>query len=164
MNLLHALSDAINKFIRYWVCVFLAVILAVMFYAVVMRYVFNDTPVWADELARYCFVWLQMLAATIATKKSTHTKISLLSDRLKGKWKKSHTFIMYVIIFVVSCYIFSQSLLLVYYDGETMTSTLPFSMFWVYICIPFSALVMILHVFSNMARLFWPDRTSVVGA
>lgn len=154
MKLIFKISDWINKIIQNVVCVFLLVILLDMFYAVIMRYIFNKTPVWADELARYAFVWLQMLAATIATKKCTHTRITLISDRLKGSWRKWHTAILLFIVLVISYLILTQSLLLLKFEGDTPTSTLPFTMIWVYAAIPSGAAIMIFHAAANALQLF----------
>lgn len=49
---------------------------------VVMRYVFNGSFDWADEVSRLAFVWAIFLAIPLGVSQGTHVGISLLVDRL----------------------------------------------------------------------------------
>lgn len=57
-------------------------LVAVTFAAVVFRYVFNSSLVWGEELARYLFVWLVFLGASIGTRRGIHISIDLFGRRL----------------------------------------------------------------------------------
>lgn len=60
----------------------------VLFTGVVSRFVFNNPLTWSDELASIMFLWLAMLGAAIAQRRSQHMRmtalVSLCSGRLRG--------------------------------------------------------------------------------
>lgn len=45
------------------------------------RYFFSSSPVWTEELARYSLIWMVMMAANPALKRSEHMKIDMLVKR-----------------------------------------------------------------------------------
>lgn len=62
------------------VIVFLFVVMiSAVFLQVVARYAFNSPPSWAEELARYCQVWIILLTSSICIRKGG------LSERLRVK-------------------------------------------------------------------------------
>ena len=67
------------------VSVFVMVI--IMVYQVILRYVFSNPNAWSEELARYLFILNVMLAAAIAVRRHSHMQIDILinlfSERVK---------------------------------------------------------------------------------
>lgn len=60
----------------------LLVSLALIGWAVVMRYVFNAAPVWVDEVVGIALVAIVMLAAAQAFRRGEHIGVDLLVERL----------------------------------------------------------------------------------
>jgi TRAP-type C4-dicarboxylate transport system permease small subunit len=56
----------------------LALISIILAYSVVMRYIFNDSLSWAEEICRYLFVYSAFLSASMCLKKRTSIKIDML--------------------------------------------------------------------------------------
>ena len=52
---------------------------------VVMRYVFQSSLSWSEELTRYLYIWQTWLGVSYAAKKGSHLRITIFSDKLKGK-------------------------------------------------------------------------------
>ena len=59
-----------------------ATMVVVVFAQVVMRYVFNGSLDWADEVSRLAFVWTIFLAIPLGIRDGTHVGIELLVVRL----------------------------------------------------------------------------------
>lgn len=59
--------------------------LALIAWAVVMRYVFNAAPVWVDEVVGFLLVAVVMLAAAQTLRRGEHIAVDLLSGFLSGK-------------------------------------------------------------------------------
>jgi TRAP-type C4-dicarboxylate transport system permease small subunit len=62
------------------VVMFLAVI-----YQVVMRDLFTRPPTWADELARYLYIYMVLLGAAHISRKHAHIRMDYLPARLHGR-------------------------------------------------------------------------------
>jgi TRAP-type C4-dicarboxylate transport system permease small subunit len=58
-------------------------------YQIVLRYVFAKANAWSEELARYSFVWLVMLAASIGTRRARHMNIDFFLNKLPRPLKIS---------------------------------------------------------------------------
>ena len=58
----------------------LAVMVAVIFSQVVMRYVFNNSLSWSEEFARYLFVWFSWMGVSAGLKDGEHLKVEILSE------------------------------------------------------------------------------------
>lgn len=68
------------------ICIILAAALFVLnvgdiIMGVVMRYFFSSSPVWTEELARYSLIWMVMMAAAPALKRSEHMTIEMVVER-----------------------------------------------------------------------------------
>jgi TRAP-type C4-dicarboxylate transport system permease small subunit len=74
--------DILEKVLRVVVSCFFAVMVFSIAYQIVLRYVFAKANAWSEELARYSFVWLVMLAASIGTRKARHMNIDFLLNKL----------------------------------------------------------------------------------
>jgi TRAP-type C4-dicarboxylate transport system permease small subunit len=53
-----------------------------VFAQVVARYVFNQPPAWTEELARFCQVWIVLLASSICLRKGSHLAVDYLGPAL----------------------------------------------------------------------------------
>lgn len=60
------------------------IMLAVLFLQVVMRFVFNNSNAWSEELARYLFIYIAYLAASLAVLRKRHVRI----DAIERLWPK----------------------------------------------------------------------------
>ncbi|WP_186400510.1 TRAP transporter small permease [Stappia sp. P2PMeth1] len=67
---------------RFLVILGAAAMVVVVSAQVVMRYVFNGSFDWADEVSRIAFVWTIFLAIPLGIRDGTHVGISILVERL----------------------------------------------------------------------------------
>jgi tripartite ATP-independent transporter DctM subunit len=72
------LENAIGKLVEFAVGWLVVVETAILFAGVVSRYVFRSPLVWSDELASILFLWLAMLGAVVAYRRSEHMRMSTL--------------------------------------------------------------------------------------
>jgi len=57
--------------------ILLSVFTVILFIQVVMRYVFNNSLSWSEELARYLFIWLVFIGISYGAKQMKHLKIDV---------------------------------------------------------------------------------------
>jgi TRAP-type C4-dicarboxylate transport system permease small subunit len=66
-----------------------AVLTVSVFAQVVARYVFNQPPAWTEELARFCQVWIILLASSICLRKGSHLAVDYLGPALGSGARKA---------------------------------------------------------------------------
>lgn len=80
--------DRYCQFIGYLIAAALAVMVALVFGNVVMRYAFNSGFTVSEELSRWLFVWVTFLGAVIAMRDNAHLGTDMLVSRLGPKAKR----------------------------------------------------------------------------
>lgn len=78
-------GNLFNKIEENALIIALAIMVAVIFFQVVMRYIFNNSPSWSEEFARYLFVWFSWMGVSAGLKDNEHLKVELLSIALKKR-------------------------------------------------------------------------------
>ncbi|MBI3154695.1 MAG: TRAP transporter small permease [Burkholderiales bacterium] len=66
----------------------LLVSLALIGWAVVMRYLFNAAPVWVDEVVGFALIAIVMLAAAQTLRRGEHIAVDLLTSRMPPRWRR----------------------------------------------------------------------------
>jgi len=56
---------------------------------VVARYVFNQPPIWTEELARFCQVWIVLLASSICVRKGSHLAVDYIGPALTPRVRRA---------------------------------------------------------------------------
>jgi TRAP-type C4-dicarboxylate transport system permease small subunit len=80
--------DGYCQLVSYLIAAALAVMVALVFGNVVMRYAFNSGFTVSEELSRWLFVWLTFLGAVIALRDNAHLGTDMLVGRLGPSGKK----------------------------------------------------------------------------
>ena len=75
----------------------MGVMVAVVSAQVALRYGFNNSIDWADEISRLCFVWLIFLAIPLGIRRGAHIGIELLTVRLPPRFRDSLYRVMVVL-------------------------------------------------------------------
>jgi len=89
--------NAIEKFLMVLIGILLGVMVAVISYQVILRYVFSRANAWADELARYTLIWLIMLAAPVGFRRYCHIRIDVFIRRIPEKMRRIIEFGIYIL-------------------------------------------------------------------
>lgn len=64
---------------------FSVLMVSVIFIQVIMRYAFDSSLSWSEELARYSFIWVVYIGISYGVKKQRHIKVDLLLLAFKDK-------------------------------------------------------------------------------
>jgi TRAP-type C4-dicarboxylate transport system permease small subunit len=105
---------ALDKIEEIVIIIMFAIMVIVIFAQVIMRYVFNDSLYWSEELGKFLFVWISWLGISLGERKGEHIKITMLTGRFA--FKKAHVFniisSLIVLIICVITFFASSSLVL----------------------------------------------------
>ncbi len=118
---------------------------------VIARYVFNRPVAWAEEFARYAFVWVVFLGAVACTKQRRHIIIDAVVGALPRRIRGA-------VLAVADLSIIGLMIALIYYGWVfTTMSTEPTSMmeipqYLIYVVVPLSAALVALYTLRDIRR------------
>ena len=84
MNTMNTLKKYINKAVEYFSIFLVAVMVLLVTWQIIARYLLRQPSSFSEALTTYMFVWLVVVTATYAFGSRDHMCISFLNDKLKG--------------------------------------------------------------------------------
>jgi TRAP-type C4-dicarboxylate transport system permease small subunit len=117
------------------------------------RYVLEDSLVWSDELARFCFVWSSLLAASVVVGRGDHFTIPILVDLLPARLRAATErlclllFIAFTVIIIVYGAQWSWRM------RNAVSPVLQVPQGLVYAILPLAAFHMLLHLIARLRGL-----------
>ncbi|MBP2294553.1 TRAP transporter small permease [Azospirillum rugosum] len=153
---------ALERVTEWIMALMLAVMVALVFGNVVLRYIFNSGIVAAEEIARLMFVWLVFLGATLALRRNQHLGLDFLQARLPASVRRacavvSHLLMLYALYLFVTG---SWTQLLI--GTQTYSTVLRFPMAFYAAAGFFPAIAMALTILANLWKILSGDRDAVV--
>lgn len=106
-------TDKLFNGIQILLGVMLAVMIALVFLNVILRFFFNSGLVWSEEVSRYVFVYVIYLGAIVAMKENAHLGVDTFIKNAPEKLKWLLFVVGRVIIIVVMAILFKGSLSMV---------------------------------------------------
>ncbi len=122
----------------------------VIFIQVVMRYVFNSSLSWSDELGRFIFVWLSWMGVSIGQREGEHIKITMLTDKLPFKTAHFVNILADLIVIVICAVTAYYTVVLVDTISGAKYVSLHISYVWGYAAIPVGCTLMGLRTCKSM--------------
>jgi TRAP-type C4-dicarboxylate transport system permease small subunit len=130
--------------------------LALITWAVVMRYVFNRPPAWVDDAVGFVLVGIVMLAAAQVLRRDEHIGVDLLTSRLSeraqrwaGAWAALGALAAALVLVANgwSTAMFSRTL------GIVAEGNVEIPVYWVQLLLPLGGLMMALVALEALARI-----------
>ena len=121
----------LDENIELYICVFLMSFMTLLiFVQVVMRYVFNNSLSWSEELARYVFIWLIYIGISYGCKLRKHIKIDAALYLFPKKVRPYVVVIGDILFIVFAVYItitgFTYSMEQIQYDMRSPALKIPY--------------------------------------
>jgi TRAP-type C4-dicarboxylate transport system permease small subunit len=157
------IGDIYNHIEEIFLVICILIMVVVTFLQVVMRYVFNNSLSWSEELARILFIWVSWIGISFGQKRAEHIKIVLVTDRLKGKVKEAVLFIADICTLAILVIILIKGIQITdkIYNMASTTPALYIPKWITYASVPISCGLMSIRVIKDMLfRLLNLDRNS----
>ena len=122
-----ALLAGVDRASKYTLIALMAVMVAVVSTQVLLRYVFNSSIDWADELSRLTFVWSVFLAIPLGIREGLHVGVELLTTRLPAKIQDILVRSMAAAGAVMMAVVCWQSVVIAWDQWDEKMSSLPMS-------------------------------------
>ncbi|MGI6066748.1 MAG: TRAP transporter small permease [Bacillota bacterium] len=120
-----------------------AIIIAVAFFQVVMRTVFNSSLTWSEELIRYVYIWLCWAGVSLTERRGEHIQLTFLVDLFPKVLKRLIAVLetLLMIVFTAWLVYLGTGLMFQIFKTGAMTTALKIPMFIVYMAFPFGCLM-----------------------
>ncbi|MSP98693.1 MAG: TRAP transporter small permease [Betaproteobacteria bacterium] len=118
--------------------------------AVFFRYVLNDSIVWAEEMARYLFVWITFVGGGLGVGRNIHVGVDSIVEILPVQLKQVVEIcveLMIVVFVVALIYVGAQ---FAWFGMKAGALLLPIPMGVVYLAVPVGGAVMLVNLLSNV--------------
>jgi TRAP-type C4-dicarboxylate transport system permease small subunit len=145
--------DALDWIISVISAVFIAVMVSILFYAVVMRYVLHSPPEWSIEITRFMFVWMIFFAASLVSRDDTHLNINVLVEWMPARFQKAVRVLNFFLALVFCCVLVYQGLKIYPKVAQAMSPTFGISMGWLYLPLVVGSILMSVFIIENIVRL-----------
>ena len=133
-------------------------IFALVLAQVVCRYVFNSPLVWSEELARFLFVWVAMLAWSLASRRRSHIAVTYFAELLPARAGLTLAIAVQVLIAFFCLLLVRHGWTLTLRNLDLPTVTLGISYAWVYAVVPVGAAAVIAYALAEIRRLVVASR------
>lgn len=156
-NILGKVSDGLDRAMIGMVFVLVAAMVIVTTAQVIFR-VFFAALTWSEELARYLLVWGTFFGATLAYKRGNHIAVTFVVDLLPERLKVSFrvlTYLLSLVFFVVIAY---QGARMINMQVFQISPALSLPMRHVYLSIPLSLGIMMVHALAGIFNELAPVR------
>ena len=143
------------------IVVLFVVLVSAVFLQVVARYAFNNPPTWTEELARYCQVWIIILASSICIRKGSHLAVDYLSHKFPPFMNRSIQIIigLLVAVYVAVVTFFGWRLMVV--GHYQVSPAMQINMSYIYIIFPLGGLLMFVEAVLSVYRIIKKSETSI---
>ena len=160
---LHRLDKAIETILSYAAGLLLVAIAGMVFYSVVMRYVFNEPPLWADEAPRALSLWMVFIGVAVATKRGRNIRVTHFIDMMAPRPRVYfETFMHILVLIMLAALLWLNIPILQLQSGGKMLTT-GWSYWWVYAPVSVGAALMLLYQSRLMIRTIITYRESRAG-
>ena len=142
-KLLFLVSDALDKVCSVAIVLMLGAMVIITGAQIICRTWFTALS-WSDEVTRYLLIWSTFLGATVVYRHNGHISVTLVQDAVSPKAAKALRVAVHAICFALFTVLLYYSTLYCMKLKKTATA-MPIKMKWIYMCIPISMGIMMLH-------------------
>jgi len=141
---------ALDKLCFVVIAIGFATIVAVLGMQICLRFIEKPT-MWAEELCRYCFIWLLFIGMGVAFSKGGHLTVDFLFIKFNRKVQLVLLFVYYIVILLFTGYFFYSGILYCQTQWERPT----FTMLWlnfgtVYLCVPVGCVITFFYIIREL--------------
>ena len=132
----------LSRILEVIMVIILTTMVSLVFGNVVARYVFNSAITWAEEVARFLFVWLTFVGASFGLLKGLHLGMDMLVTRLQPRTRNVVEFVNTIITLAFLGVWMVGGVHLIQANMDYMSPATGFSMGLVYMIGPLAAVLM----------------------
>ncbi|WP_338946764.1 TRAP transporter small permease [Fusobacterium canifelinum] len=117
----------------------------IIFVQVIMRYIFNNSLSWSEELGKFLFVWISWLGISIGAKRKEHIKITMFIDRCSPQLKFMCDILSEFVVLVICAITAYYGVELVISQSQIFFAGIKISMSWGYLSVVLGCFIMMIR-------------------
>ena len=143
--------DIYNKAEEVFIVAGIAAMTIILFLQVVLRFVFSDPWVWAEEVSKIIFIWVSWLGISMGQKYGEHIKITMITDRLKGQTQKTVLILANIFSLVIIGFFLYYGIIVTsnIMTIGSVTAALKIPRWLIYLSVPVSCLAMSVRLIAD---------------
>ncbi len=152
-------SAAVEKFIdrlekgkTIFITVLLFLLLIVVFLQIFTRFVLLKPLMWTEEVARFCFVWLIFLGASINVRKKAHFSLDLFSSQLNSRSRALLSLIVHILVGIFGLCLLILGWTFFKVGINRISPTIDISMAYIYAVIPLSGIFILIYIIESIYK------------
>lgn len=122
----------------------------VIFGQIIMRYIFNNSLSWSEELGKFLFVWMSWIGISIGAKRKEHIKITMFVDKCSSNSAMICNILSEIIVFVICLLTAYYGMKLVLSQAYVLFAGMGISMSWGYLSVVLGCIIMMLRNLVNI--------------
>ena len=147
--------DVLTTILWYFTAVLVFASIVVISMQIIWRYAFRNPIGWTEQIGRYLFVWIVMMAVPVGLWRQGLYSFDLLLSKLKGRAAMVVKTINYLACLCFSGYFFYNAMYLCINGGWRFAQGVHIQMIWLYIAQPICAgsmFIIFLYQFIQMLK------------
>ena len=161
LKVLQRICDNVNRTYETLASGFLVMVLISTALQVFTRYVLNSSLSWTEELARYTFIWLNMLGASVGVKYGSHAAIDILSSKLKGRAKKIHILVINGAVLIGGLIMVVEGFKMVVLTSGQPSPAMGLPIQLIYLAVPVGGIGILINTAMNIVKAFLSGKEEV---
>jgi len=153
-NALEKISNALERISCHTCIIFGTVMTGTVMISVFSRYFFKYSFPWIGELSRYLLVWIALLAGGVVLKRGGLARMTALLFKIPKPFKRIISLIVELLILLFSLYSIWYGMIQAVATINQTSPIIRLSMFWVYLSVPVSFSIIVIHTANKIIKLF----------
>jgi len=147
-------SSLINTIVKHMAGFLTGAMAILVFLQVLFRYVFDAPLDWSEEMATFAFAWMCLLGASVGLYLEEHPRLDIFLGFLPPLVEKFIRLLILMAIGFMLAVLFVYGLSLTTTMKMQKTAALGYSVSFVYVVLPLSAIIMLIHIVSKALSVF----------
>jgi len=145
--------DKVESIFKYVSIFFLFLILLTVILQIVSREIMYFPVSWTQEVAKYGFIWMSLIGASLGIRHVTHVSIDLLVELLPKKLQLYIDYFVHGIIIVFMIFLLYQSTIFLLDASSQISPILGISMSFIYVSLILYSILSILFSIEKIIQI-----------
>ena len=156
-------ANGVLRVAAWIVALVLASMVVVTIIQVVLRFTTGGGIYWAEEFARYCFVWVVFIGSAIAFYRGMHIGVDMLTAKAGPRLKIALALFVEALIVGFCAVVTSASLPVLQVNSFQISPGLQVKMSLIYLAIPIGMTLIAILSFVRIIKIIQGDSRAVTG-